>query len=135
MNPIPPTAVGYTKRHGTRTVLIIELPPAVHERLTHPGRQRKLTTRCKPVHVLAVNENAAAVHRPPFGKAQVVHVGQIFESAALASEALGFDSNAVAIKLSTRRQIARRAGNDLEPDRITLRGVTLAYVSKEEAMS
>lgn len=126
----PSNPVVYTKRLGSRTVLVIELPSAVTERMTTPGRQRVINIRCKPVEVLAVNEEAAAQHRPPFGKAQSIRAGQIFESAALASDALGFASNAVAIKLSTQRQNLRRAGKPSGPDHVTLRGITMAYIDE-----
>jgi hypothetical protein len=100
--------------------IVVEVPPQIEERLIQPGRGRNLTRRCRPVRVLAVDPEVARAHQPPFGKAKAVEVGQVFASAALASEHLGFGCNCLAIKLSQ----ARKAGQTAP--QVKLRGVTLA---------
>src|SRR5438105_4336129 len=103
---------------------MIENPSAV----STPHR-RLISTRCKPVVVRAANEAMAAQYQPP---AKPVTVGQVFQSAALASDHLGFNCNAVAIRLADKRARARRAAaagqHQTGSEQITLRGVTLAYV-------
>jgi hypothetical protein len=83
------------------------------------------------VCVVAVDEHEAAQYQPPFGMAKPVFVGQVFPSAAIASEHLGYACNAVALKMAGQREAARRAGEPANPE-IVLRGVTLAYGETKE---
>ena len=118
-----PNLIAYCTRIGNRTAIVLNFEP---ENLPTPSRHKN----GKPVCVVAVDEHEYQQYQPPFGKAKPVYVGQVFLSAALASEHLGYNCNAVALKFGNQREAARREGTQAEAE-IVLRGVTLAYTSNQ----
>jgi len=124
-----PNLVAYCKRMGNRTAIVLNFEP---ENIPTAARHRIANPRCKTVCVVAVDEHEAQRYQPPFGKAKPAAVGQIFPSAASASEHLGYNCNAVALRMAKDRARARREGTPADSE-IVLRGVTLAYTETKEA--
>lgn len=100
--------------------LVAEMPG-----LTHPNS--------KPVRVIAVDHAKFEEYADSY-KLQPVHKEQVFDSATMASKALGFKFNEVAIRLAAARAEAERDAAKKHPGvkvrlrpSAVVRGVTLQY--------
>ena len=76
------------KRIGNRTVIVIDLASSTAEQIAQP-RTSIASARCKPVMVVAVDDNTAQQYQPPYGNAKPVTLGQTFPSGKIASQHLG----------------------------------------------
>jgi hypothetical protein len=57
--------VAYCKRLGGKMFIHLEVPTSLADELCSPGRRRVLSSRCRPVKVVAVNQAVAQkFHRP-----------------------------------------------------------------------
>jgi hypothetical protein len=118
------------QRASRNKCVIIELPPDVLDKFNdESARGRVVTGTRRPVRVVAVDDEVARSYQPPYGRAQLVHVGQRFASGAIASKHLGLAATALSLRMCREKRAARRRGVPYN-GRVVLRGITLEYSAR-----